>query len=140
MASYSLQSTVCLKPSSEDAGDIGIVGPYRPEGLIQRTGDGTRVRSKSEVVVYDVLASLGLSIQYEQPLTGHTGDAKDFRLPDFTIHHQGRVWYWEHLGMLNKASYRSDWQSKEHWYGANGYSDRLITSHDHAGELGGSVY
>src|SRR5262249_40626493 len=56
----------------QDAGDVGIVGPYRPEGLIHRTSDGTAVRSKSEVIVYDVLLSLGLSVQYEHPLIGKT--------------------------------------------------------------------
>jgi hypothetical protein len=45
----------------QDAGDIGK-GPYRPEGLIHRTSDGTPVRSKSEVIVYDLLASLGLLV------------------------------------------------------------------------------
>jgi exodeoxyribonuclease V alpha subunit len=92
----------------QDAGDIGITGPYRPEGLIHRTSDGTPVRSKSEVIVYDVLSSLGFSIQYETPLVGKSGNPKDFRLPDFTIHHQGRTWFWKHLGMLDTASYQSE--------------------------------
>jgi hypothetical protein len=30
----------------EDAGDIGIRGPYRPEGLIHRTSDGKAERTK----------------------------------------------------------------------------------------------
>lgn len=124
----------------QDAGDIGIKGPYRPEGLIHRTSDGTPVRSKSEVIVYDVLAALGLSIKYEQPLPNKHADPKDFRLPDFTIHHQGRTWYWEHLGMLDKASYKADWNDKEKWYRDNGYWDRVITSQDHPGGLGGVVY
>src|SRR5258707_1748015 len=97
----------------QDAGDVGIIGPYRPEGLIHRTSDGTPVRSKSEVIVYDVLASLGLSIKYELPLIAKSGNLKDFRLPDFTSFYQGQTWYWEHLGMLDKASYKWDWQMKE---------------------------
>jgi exodeoxyribonuclease V alpha subunit len=124
----------------QDAGDVGVIGPYRPGALIHRTSDGTPVRSKSEVVVYDVLMALGLSVQYELPLTAKDGNPKDFRLPDFTIFHQGRTWYWEHLGMLDKASYQLDWQKKEQWYQANRYSDRLITSRDHPGGLGGVVY
>jgi hypothetical protein len=124
----------------QDAGDIGIVGPYRPEGLIHRTFDGTPVRSKSEVIVYDVLISLGLSVQYELPLIAKDGNPKDFRLPDFTISYQGRTWYWEHLGMLDKASYKADWEDKERWYGANDYTNRLITSQDHLGGIGGVVY
>ncbi|MCK5749088.1 MAG: AAA family ATPase, partial [Oricola sp.] len=69
----------------QDAGYVGIRRPYRPEGLIHRTSDGTPVRSKSEVIVYDVLASLGLSVEYEVPLPNKHADPKDFRLPDFTI-------------------------------------------------------
>jgi hypothetical protein len=124
----------------QDAGDIGVKGPYRPEGLIHRTADGTSVRSKSEVIVYDILVSLGLSVQYEQKLTASNGDEKNFRLPDFTIHHQGRAWYWEHLGMLDKASYKQDWDLKKEWYRDNGYWDLVITSEDHRGGLGGVVY
>ncbi len=124
----------------QDAGDVGIIGPYRPEGLIHRTSDGTPVRSKSEVIVYDVLASLGLSIKYELPLIAKSGNLKDFRLPDFTIFYQGQTWYWEHLGMLDKASYKWDWQMKERWYQENGYSNVLLTSRDHPGGLGGVVY
>ncbi len=66
----------------QDAGDIGIKGPYRPEGLIHRTSDGTPVRSKSEVIVYDVLVSERLSVQYEKELTARDGNPKNFRLPD----------------------------------------------------------
>lgn len=124
----------------QDAGDIGIVGPYRPEGLIHRTSDGTPVRSKSEVIVYDILTSLSLSVRYEEQLIAKSGDPKDFRLPDFTIHHQGQTWYWEHLGMLNKASYKYDWELKQKWYEENGYWNRVLTSQDHAGGLGGIVY
>jgi hypothetical protein len=124
----------------QDAGEIGIKGPYRPEGLIHRTSDGTSVRSKSEVIVYDVLTSLGLSVQYEAPLLNKDADPKDFRLPDFTIHYQGRTWYWEHLGMLEKATYKADWELKQRWYRDNGYWDRVLTSEDHSGGLGGVVY
>lgn len=110
----------------QDAGDIGVKGPYRPEGLVHRTSDGTPVRSKSEVIVYDVLTALGLSVSYEEPLIAKSGDPKDFRLPDFTIHHQGRAWYWEHLGMLDKVSYRDDWRLKQLWYRDNGYWERTF--------------
>jgi len=123
-----------------DAQEIGIKRSYRPEGLIHRTANGTAVRSKSEVIVYDVLDSLGLSIEYEEPLLGKKRDQKDFRLPDFTVHHKGQTWYWEHLGMLEKAKYRDDWADKIRWYQANGYWDQVITSEDHPGGIGGIVY
>jgi hypothetical protein len=67
-------------------------------------------------------------------------DPKDFRLPDFTIHYQGRTWYWEHLGMLEKATKKADWELKRQWYRDNAYWDRVLTSEDRPGGLGGVVY
>jgi len=99
------------------------------EALIHRTRKGIAVRSKSEVVVADVLDALGISYDYEQPLYSRT-DPKDFRLPDFTVSFEGDVFYWEHLGMLNVPSYREAWERKEKWYQENGFVDRLITSQD----------
>ena len=100
------------------------------EALIHRTQKGVAVRSKSEVVVADILESLGISYQYEQPLYSRS-DPKDFRLPDFTVSFEGDVYYWEHLGMLGVPSYRDAWDRKLRWYeDNNGYADRLITSED----------
>jgi exodeoxyribonuclease V alpha subunit len=79
-------------------------------------------------------------VQYEEPLIAKSGDQADFRLPDFTVHYQGRTWYWEHLGMLNKASYLTDWAEKKRWYRNNHYWEQVITSKDHPGGLGGIVY
>jgi ATP-dependent exoDNAse (exonuclease V) alpha subunit len=124
----------------QDAGDVGVAKGYRPEGLIHRTSDGTPVRSKSEVIVYDILAGLGLSVKYEEPLHDKLGDRNDFRLPDFTVYYQGQTWYWEHLGMLDKASYKGDWEAKQEWYRENGYWNHVITSEDHRGGIGGIVY
>lgn len=99
------------------------------EALIHRTRKGVAVRSKSEVVVADVLDSLDISYSYEQPLASRS-DKRDFRLPDFTVSFEGDVYYWEHLGMLNVPSYREAWQRKQKWYQDNQYADRLIVSED----------
>ncbi|HDP94685.1 MAG TPA: hypothetical protein ENN40_04910 [Candidatus Aminicenantes bacterium] len=99
------------------------------EALIHRTRKGIAVRSKSEVVVADVLDALGISYDYEQPLFSRT-DPKDFRLPDFTVSFEGDVFYWEHLGMHSVPSYREAWGRKQKWYEENGFADRLITSQD----------
>jgi len=101
------------------------------EALIHRTRKGIAVRSKSEVVVADILDALGISYAYEQPLYSRS-DPKDFRLPDFTVSFEGDVFYWEHLGMLNVPSYREAWERKQTWYRENGFADRLITSKDGA--------
>lgn len=97
--------------------------------LKHRTRKGDAVRSKSEVVVADLLHALGISYLYEEPLVSRS-DPKDFRLPDFTASFEGDIYYWEHLGMLNVQSYREAWERKRQWYEANGYADRLITSED----------
>lgn len=88
------------------------------------------MRSKSEVIVYEVLKRCGLSPHYEERLYAADGSG-DYRLPDFTIRHGGRTWYWEHLGMLSKQSYKDDWENKVNWYRKNGYYDSVLTSRDH---------
>ncbi len=89
---------------------------FYAESLIHRTRRGAAVRSKSEVIIADVLDSLGLADwKYEQRLT-NPADAQDFRLPDFTIGFQGDVVYWEHLGMLSLPAYREGWERKRRWY------------------------
>lgn len=104
--------------------------PIYADRLKHRTGEGVRVRSKSEVIVAYALEKLGLSPTYEEPLYAASGDGRDFRLPDFTILHEGETWYWEHLGMLSNPKYAEDWKSKEAWYRRNGYWDRVVTSED----------
>ena len=99
------------------------------EALIHRTQKGVAVRSKSEVVVANILDGLEISYVYEQPLFS-TSDPKDFRLPDFTASFEGDVYYWEHLGLLSVSNYREAWERKRRWYEDNGYGDRLITSED----------
>lgn len=88
--------------------------PY-PEALIHRTKTGVAVRSKSEIIVADVLESLGLAWEYERRLT-IPDSPNDFRLPDFTIGFQGDTCYWEHLGMLSLPAYRQGWERKRRWY------------------------
>jgi hypothetical protein len=113
--------TLVLRPDS-------VTRPHL-EALIHRTRAGIPVRSKSEVVVADILEALGISYEYEKPLYSRT-DKRDFRLPDFTVSYEGDVLYWEHLGMLNVPTYREEWERKHDWYKANGFADRLITSED----------
>ncbi|HEU0026794.1 MAG TPA: AAA family ATPase [Ktedonobacterales bacterium] len=102
---------------------------FYPDALIHRTSRGVAVRSKSEVIVADILDSLGASYEYEKPLRARDNPA-DFRLPDFTVSYEGAVYFWEHLGMLALPSYRDAWERKRAWYEANGYAGRLIVSRD----------
>jgi len=114
------------------AADLQLPSHYRPEGLIHRAEDGTPMRSKSEIIVYEVLLGMGLTPQYELRLFA-PGSESDYCLPDFTIQYRGRTWYWEHLGMLDRYSYREDWERKSLWYERHGYNARLLTSRDHPG-------
>jgi hypothetical protein len=92
-----------------------------------RTNNGEMVRSKSEVIVANTLAQLGLYYEYEKRLANPMDD-KDVIKPDFTIHHGGKIFYWEHLGMLQKPEYRMSWEWKMNWYRKCGYE--VITSRD----------
>jgi hypothetical protein len=100
--------------------------PY-PEKLIHRTLTGELVRSKSEVVVANVLTKLGIDYKYEEPVEVAP---HDFRLPDFTISFKGKTWYWEHLGMLNLESYKKEWEQKKAWYKKHKLIEKIITSQD----------
>ncbi|GBC69024.1 ATP-dependent RecD-like DNA helicase [archaeon HR01] len=102
--------------------------PY-PARLIHKTRTGVLVRSKSEVVVANILTDFGISYEYEKPLYSKK-DPKDFRLPDFTIKYEGETFYWEHLGMLEDPKYKEEWENKKKWYEENGYINRLIVSKD----------
>lgn len=113
--------TLALRPDD-------VQKPY-PETLIHRTQKGDVVRSKSEVVVANILYSLDISYEYEKPLYSRS-DPKDFRLPDFTASFEGDIYYWEHLGMLSVPTYREAWEKKRKWYKDNKYDDRLIISMD----------
>ena len=111
------------------------VDRYYAEHLIHRTRpsaahpEGIMVRSKSEVIVADILTTLGISCEYEQKLPSKD-NPNDFRLPDFTVSYEGDTFYWEHLGMLSVPSYREAWDRKRQWYEDNGFLDRVITSED----------
>ncbi len=91
---------------------------FLQKGLIHRTSKGLAVRSKSELLIAEAFLAAGVAFEYEKPLTlGGTT-----RYPDFTIEDEisGRTVYWEHLGMLSRADYRTSWEKKLAWYRANG--------------------
>jgi ATP-dependent exoDNAse (exonuclease V) alpha subunit len=95
--------------------------PYA-EHLVHRTLQGELVRSKSELVIANHLHSLGLQYHYERPLDG---TLRPGRLrPDFSfIDDSGEVIVLEHLGMLDRSTYRESWDWKLDWYKANGYNE-----------------
>ena len=97
---------------------IEVDGRFFEEHLIHRTARGEMVRSKSEVIIANALASKRVDYAYERPLTidGTT------KYPDFTIEdmESGQTFYWEHCGMLHVPSYRRRWEEKVDWYERHG--------------------
>lgn len=94
---------------------VAYSGAFLEEGLIHRTTRGELVRSKSEVIIADLLDGLGLPYSYEQPFTGPDGSV---RYPDFTVDdaETGRRLLIEHLGMMDRPDYVRRWKAKEMWY------------------------
>ncbi|MEQ4303879.1 AAA family ATPase [Plantactinospora sp. B6F1] len=108
--------------------------------LVHRTRRGELVRSKSELLIANLLDDLGLAYDYELPFVGEDGRVVR---PDFTITTEfGYTVLWEHLGMLSDPRYATKWASKRDWYGRNGVlpveegagrRGRLVVTDDRAG-------
>ncbi len=93
-----------------------------------KTLANNRVRSKSEVIIANILTYLNLDYEYEKPLNAKH-DETSVR-PDFTILFKGKEYYWEHLNDLTNLNYKSAWLKKQDWYRKNGYEDNLIISYE----------
>jgi hypothetical protein len=104
---------------------------YYEQALIHRTLKGDLVRSKSEVIIANMLFNAGIEYEYEKELVlGEDGT----RIPDFTIEdaESGACFYWEHCGMLSDAGYNRHWEEKKTIYHRHGITegDNLIVSKD----------
>lgn len=88
--------------------------PKHPENLIVPSVTGEMVRSKSEAMILMLLEYYGIPYRYECRLD--MGGKVYY--PDFTIRHPvtGEFFYWEHAGMLDTPSYRSDFINKLNKY------------------------
>ncbi|MGI6541039.1 MAG: AAA family ATPase [Bacillota bacterium] len=100
---------------------------WHEEGLIHQTiAPDVMVRSKSEVIIANMLQERGIPFRYEQPLRAPNGT---FYLPDFTVIWRGTEYYWEHLGLLHCDDYRRHWEKKQAWY-ARFFPGRLIITEE----------
>jgi UvrD-like helicase C-terminal domain len=102
--------------------------PYA-EHLIHRTDKGHMVRSKSELVIANMLYDLKVDYEYERPIEGKSGK----KWPDFSFSDPaGDLVIWEHLGMLDRPGYRRDWEAKLAWYEENGFvaGENLFSTQD----------
>jgi len=96
---------------------------------IHKTENDIWVRSKSEVIIANILYRSGLDFQYEEKLYYNETQWKE---PDFTIRHNDKVWYWEHLGLLGNEKYDQHWQEKKEIYQRIGVFDKVITTRESA--------
>lgn len=101
-----------------------------PEHLIHTTLAGHKVRSKSEVIIANLLYTNHIPYRYEAALP-----LKEFTAyPDFTIMHPvtNKIFYWEHFGMMDNAPYCDTACNKLKTYCYNGIfpSMQLITTYE----------
>ena len=101
-----------IQLSDEEYARRWLAVPYKGKGFEAeapdlRTAKGERVRSKSEVIIADVLARLGIPYKYECPLK--LADGCPTVYPDFTCLdlRTRKELLWEHLGMMDNPEYAS---------------------------------
>lgn len=99
-----------------------LTSPYRhnenyPEQLIHKTAGGLYVRSKSESLIAFFLHMNEIPFRYECEL--QLGEITVY--PDFTIMDPstGKIYYWEHLGMIDDPTYARSAMMKLQSYIAN---------------------
>ncbi len=119
-----LESISDTKDFSSWASEDYPSNPYQPENKKFRTQTGIYVRSKSEKMIADTLTSYQISYRYEAAL--HL----DYTIyPDFTIVHPetGKLYYYEHFGMVDNPDYREKMLDKLDMYMRCGIYDLLYT-------------
>ena len=82
-------------------------------GKIHEALSRDMVRSKSEVIIANMLHERDITFSYEKPLFAPDGT---MYLPDFTLVWQGEEIYWEHVGRLSDPVYAAKWAEKLAWY------------------------
>lgn len=91
------------------------IGKYLgvPKHMLNRiylTTKGDKVRSKSEVIIANLLQQYKVEYEYEKKLYYSSNKWIE---PDFTIKlKDGSEIYWEHLGMIGVESYDKRWKEK----------------------------
>lgn len=113
--------------------------PYHPENLIQQTTFGLVVRTKSEMMIAEMLHSAGLVFRYEPALTLVKDGSQFTRYPDFEIRLPKETSvFWEHAGMVSDPDYSARLKSKLDLYAANGiypWKNLILTADDENGSL-----
>ena len=103
---------------------------YKPEEKVQVTSRGLKVRTKSEVVLAEMLDAAGITYRYEQMI-----NIEGFSFaPDFTILTKEGIVYWEHAGKIHEEHYRNRHKWKLSMYEKVGIVswENLIVTYDNA--------
>jgi exodeoxyribonuclease V alpha subunit len=95
-------------------------------GKIHEALSGDMLRSKSEVIIANMMHERDIPFRYELPLFAGDGT---LRLPDFTVTWGGKTYFWEHLGRLDLTDYAEEWQRKQTWYG-RWFPGQLVTTEE----------
>ena len=103
---------------------------WRPDGLIYLTESGIHVRSKSELIIANALSTNNIPFHYEAALV--LGGICKY--PDFTINRpsDGKLFLWEHLGLMEQDEYRRTANEKMALYARYGFYpfDNLIFTYE----------
>lgn len=104
------------------------------EGLKFETDRGDMVRSKSEVIIANMLNQRKDQLSYRYEAELYLEKTNKIIHPDFTILNKetGEIYYWEHIGMLGDPVYADDFVRKVNSYIAEGIlpGEQLILSYE----------
>jgi hypothetical protein len=92
---------------------------YHANELIYLTNSGIRVRSKSERTIADALHQYAIPFRYEAALALDS----EIKYPDFAIFRpsDGKLFLWEHFGLMDQDVYREKAIDKLYIYTRNGF-------------------
>ena len=97
------------------------------------TSGGIRVRSKTELIIAEMLETSGIPYYYEKPLYL---PGQGMIHPDFTVLNvkKRKTMFWEHQGMMDDDAYRDQALERINWYIQAGYYPgiHLILTHETA--------
>ena len=114
------------------ASDYERPADFYESGLKSMNSDGGRMRSKGEIIIASRLEHFGIPYRYESVIS----ESAISRVPDFVIKRprDGKIFYWEHLGLVNDREYMASNSRKFDEYERAGIVpwDNLIVTYDQA--------
>ena len=107
-ASITSKIPLAYRLETKDDGEVLQSMKHYENEVLHKTTLGLYVRSKSEAVICEAIASADMKFKYEKELVlFKEGNAITVR-PDFSFENivTGEEFYWEHLGMLSNEEYK----------------------------------